>query len=148
MPQPFPLLSILNSSPFISAVSADKNIIFLCLLGFIFTYIVIIGGEATQNCDMDNRQRRQPPASNGEAISDARAEEITPSVPVRRSMRRRGDILTPGCSMDNQQLQQPPVSNGEAIRDARAEESTPSVAGVRRRNHSAPVRRSTRRRGG
>ena len=83
MPRPLSLLSILNSSPFISAVSADKNIIFLCLLGFIFTYIVIIGGEATQNCDMDNRQRRQPPASNAEAISDARAEEITPSVPVR-----------------------------------------------------------------
>ena len=48
----------------------------------------------------------------------------------------------------NDDLQQPPVSNGEAIRDARAEESTPSVAGVRRRNHSSPVRRSTRRRGG
>ena len=110
----------------------------------------------------DQQQQQQPAASNGEAMWDDGAEEVTPSVavaragvrrrnttgPVRRSMRRRGDILTPGCSMDNQQLQQPPVSNGEAIRDARAEESTPSVAGVRRRNHSAPVRRSTRRRGG
>ena len=76
-------------------------------LGLISTYIVIIGGEAAQNCDMDNCQRRQPPASNGEAIRDARAEEITPSVagvqrrnntaPERRSTRRRGG-LTPGCS--------------------------------------------------
>ena len=76
-------------------------------VGFHLTYIVIIGGEATQNCDMDNRQRRQPPASNGEAICEARAEEITPSVagvrrrnntaPERRSTRRRSG-LTPGCS--------------------------------------------------
>ena len=59
----------------------------LRLLGFIFTYIVMIGGEGTKNCDMNDQQPRQPPASNGEAIHDARAEEITPSVAgVRRKI--------------------------------------------------------------
>ena len=49
VPRLLPLLSILNSSPSFSTVSADKNIMFLRLLGFIFTDIVIIGGEGTQN---------------------------------------------------------------------------------------------------
>ena len=61
---------------------------------------------------MDDQQQQQPAASNGEAMWDDGAEEVTPSVavaragvrrrnttgPVRRSMRRRGDISTPGCS--------------------------------------------------
>ena len=77
-------------------------------VGFHLTYIVIIGGEATQNCDMDNWQPRQSSASNGEAVHGARDEEITPSVagvrrknntaPERRSTRRRGGGLPPGCS--------------------------------------------------
>ena len=61
---------------------------------------------------MEDQQQQQPAAFNGEAMWDNGAEEVTPSVavaragvrrrnttgPVRRSMRRRGDILTPGCS--------------------------------------------------
>ena len=50
--------------------------------------------------------------------------------------------------MNEQQPRQSPASNGEAVHGARAEEITPSVAGVRRKNNTAPERRSTRRRGG
>ena len=50
--------------------------------------------------------------------------------------------------MNKQQPRQSPASNGEAVHGARAEEITPSVAGVRRKNNTAPERRSTRRRGG
>ena len=59
---------------------------------------------------MDNQQQQQPAASNGEAMWDDGAEEVTPSVavaragvrrqnttdPVRRSVRRGGNSLAPG----------------------------------------------------
>ena len=59
---------------------------------------------------MDDQQPQHPVASNGEAMLDDGAEEVTPSVavaragvrrqnttdPVRRSMRRGGNSLAPG----------------------------------------------------
>ena len=55
----------------------------------LFTYIVIIGWEGVQNCEMDDQQQQQPVASNGEAMLDDGAEEVTPSVVLQRNVRVR-----------------------------------------------------------